>query len=745
LINVVIPPLEQPFTYSVPQQLVSSAQIGSCVAVPFRNRTERGFIIAHLPESARAQITYKVRSILSSTPPKPCFLASQIEFMRWIADYYGDALSSVIDVAVPPDVPAQIIKTVRLVSVPEPLPRARIQRELLTILKESDGAIDCTTLNRRLKGASSAVKALEAQGIVTIDSREIIDQHISQEAAPLWAKTEVELNQSQLDAVQMICSAADQRTFAPILLHGITGSGKTEVYIEAIQHVIAAGRGALLIVPEIALTPQVIDRFRARLGSGIAILHSGLHRRVRWDSWRALLEGRNRIAIGARSAVFAPVPNLGLLIVDEEHDGSYKQNEGLRYNGRDLALVRGKLEKIPVVLGSATPSLETFHSANTKRFAYMSLPARHAGATRPTVEVIDLNKIKPWELAAPHVSMALRNAITDTISRNEQVFVLYNRRGFASYLQCEKCEAVVKCHNCCVTMTYHQRGYSLMCHYCGAQQTPSEFCPECLRDEAQRSPTVKPGECGKLVQRGAGTEKILDELGELFPGATIDRLDRDSVTDLDTYRGILDRVRSGQTQILVGTQMIAKGHDLPGVTLVGVADCDVGLHMPDFRAGERVFQMLTQVAGRAGRGERPGRVILQTRVPRHASLQFTAQHNFEGWAECELKARKLLNYPPFVRILRIVASSESQDLAHRMIEQVRDRVKSVIGTNRWSVTLLGPVPAPLSRLKGVWRWHLILKSPQASILNALLQTVQKEIKAHKEVRLIWDMDPQELM
>ncbi len=744
--TVVIPPLNQHWTYQIPDELRPMAKVGMRVEVPLGKRRAQGFIIDCLSEEQLGkQNEFEIKPIVDLKTGFPCFFSRQLTFYRWIADYYGEPLSNVIDAAVPPLVPVRIKRFVRWIGADREV-KGTLQSAIRDLLSARTDEIEVGALNRQIRGASAALKRLEELKLISVREEELTDQHLVSGESASWASTKIELNEAQQIATNQINQAIDARNAKPFLLHGITGSGKTEVYIESARHALARGSGVLIVVPEIALTPQLIERFRARLGNQIAILHSGLNKRTRWDSWRALIEGRNKIAIGARSAIFAPVDNLGLIIVDEEHDSSYKQSDGLRYNARDLAVVRGKLESCPVVLGSATPSLETFHYARENRYHYLSISDRHATAGGIEIEIVDLAQLKPWDMPSRHLSPQLHQALIDTVAAGEQAFILYNRRGFASYLQCEKCEFVCNCPNCSVTMTYHQANNSLLCHYCSFATVPSLYCPQCAQSgQASGNGDESPP---KLEQRGAGTERIFDELRELFPAVAIERLDRDSASDLATYKDILDRLRAKKIQILVGTQMLAKGHDLPDVTLVGVSDCDVGLHMPDFRASERIFQLLTQASGRAGRGTRPGRVILQTRVPKHQSLLMTVNQDYNGFAEYELLSRKAMIYPPFTRLLRIVASSIERERCLEVLNYIRQVLANADSAERpphEQLRILGPVAAPSQKLKGVYRAHLMIKCASPSRLNAIMKLARKAAAQAKKMKVTFDMDPQEML
>ncbi len=740
--SIVVPPLPGPLTYLIPAELSSTVVIGSKVAVPLGSRTATGYVVKISDKEedfGGGGKEFDLKSIEQVDPSGQCFNEEQLQFFYWVADYYADPPGRVIETAVPQAVPRKFSRTVRLAGSPEKEAKGRTQRAILSFLEQNGRCADYGRLLRLFKGASHSLKKLAEQGVIEISSSEMLDHHIETDLAPEWAKREILLNEAQEKAFEAVLRSWREKKFETFLLYGITGSGKTEVYIDIIREVKNAGYGALVIVPEIALTPQLVDRFRARLGNEIAVLHSAMTRRMRWDSWRALLEGRNQVAIGARSAIFAPVRNPGLIIVDEEHDGSFKQGENLRYNARDLAVLRGKLNNCPVVLGSATPSLESFHNAEQKKYTFLELPSRHSESLLPAVEVIDLNKIKPWEMPSKNISPQLEAAVKDALADDSQTFILYNRRGFATYLQCDQCGAVLECPNCSVTLTYHRRSNSLLCHYCSYSVLPPEHCSKCPETEGAGD------SAGTFVQRGGGTEKVTEEIASLFPGVRVERLDRDAVEDLSHYKTILSKVRSGDTRILVGTQMIAKGHDLPNVTLVGIVDCDVGLNFPDFRCSERVFQLLIQASGRAGRGDKPGRVILQTRVPGHPSLVNTLRHDYAGFAGRELAARKGLRYPPFSKLLRVIAASQEQHLPPQILLRFKDVLSRFRDENHADISILGPAPAPIGKLKTLWRWHMLLKSGSPSVLNHCMKILNATKVNRRKARVILDMDPQDML
>jgi len=521
-------------------------------------------------------------------------------------------------------------------------------------------------------------------------------------------------------------------TLAPggaALLFGVTGSGKTLVYLEYLRSVIAAGRGAIVLVPEIALTPQTVARFRGVFGDDIAVLHSALSDGERYDAWRALREGRRRVAIGARSAVFAPVPRLGAIVVDEEHDASYKQGEAPRYHARDVALRRAALAGATVVLGSATPALETWAAAEAGAYRLLELPERVAARPLPPVEVVDLRTAArvPESRAVPW-SETLDAAVRGALERGEQAMILLNRRGFSVFVQCPACGRVWECPNCSLTLIYHRAPAALRCHHCGHAEPPPDACPD----------------CGAPVQRyrGAGTQQVEAFLAERFPAARIARMDLDSTAERWAHHRILERVGAGAVDLLVGTQMIAKGLDFPRVTVVGVVDADVALNLPDFRAAERTFDLLTQVAGRAGRGPLGGRVIVQTRAPAHHAIVHAAAHDVRGFAATELRERRDPPYPPHVALANVVLSGTDQRRVAQAAERVAGWTRALAAARPDAgAAVLGPAPCPLERVRERWRWHLLVKAPAADALTRVVRYLAARAPATPGVRLIVDRDP----
>jgi primosomal protein N' (replication factor Y) len=503
-------------------------------------------------------------------------------------------------------------------------------------------------------------------------------------------------------AIGTVVEALAKRIEQAFLLHGVTGSGKTEVYLRAIDEVRKAGRGAILLVPEIALTPQLVGRFRARFGDDIAVLHSGLTARQREDAWQALRKGRVQVAIGARSALFAPVADLGLIVVDEEHDPSFKQDEGFRYHARDMALLRARYAGAVCVLGSATPSVETYYRANQGLIGLLSLPTRATGATMPDVEIVDLRRHRIGPTGHPLVSGPLFAALGRCLEDRHQAIIFLNRRGFAPSLRCASCGVVAECPACSVALTEHRGQGALRCHYCDFHRAVAIPCTACGSTEYKRL--------------GVGTEQLQKAVEESFPKACVARLDRDTASG-DGVEQVLDRLRSGEVDVLVGTQMVTKGHDIASVTLVGVALADQSLAFPDFRASERTFQLLAQVAGRAGRADSPGEVVLQTFQPDHPAVRLAAQHDYESFYAEEIRDRQEVGYPPFARLVSVRVHAGAEDEARRATQVLAETARQHQSVKDGAVQVLGPAPAPLVRLRGRYHYRLLLKSGDRKLLR----------------------------
>jgi primosomal protein N' (replication factor Y) len=538
------------------------------------------------------------------------------------------------------------------------------------------------------------------------------------------------LNPEQRLAVSAIEEALSRGGFSPFLLQGVTGSGKTEVYLRAIDAALRADRGALVLVPEIALTPQLVARFAERFGHKIATLHSGLSRGERVRSWNRLRSGEARVAIGVRAAVFAPVQRLGLLVVDEEHDGSFKQEDRLCYHARDMAVARAKLAACPVVLGSATPSLETLANVERQRYRRLTLSQRIEVRPMPRIELVSLRgSPPPGASGAPMLRETLATGLSACLDRREQAILFLNRRGHAGALVCQSCGEVSSCPNCSVSMTVHRKRSRLLCHYCGVAAPVPANCPFCR---------------GPLAELGAGTERLEAEVHELFPLARVARLDRDSSSEGE-LRATLAAFEGGDIDVMVGTQLVAKGHHFPRVTFVGVVLADIGLNLPDFRAAERTFQLLVQVAGRGGRGDSPGRVVIQTYHPDHPALQYAASQDQEGFAKSELWRRRALGFPPFAKLCSLRVDATSPLRAERAARQLAGEAESLLRRGTSRASLLGPAPAPLTRLKGRTRWQMLLRAQTHAHLRQLVVPLQQRAQELTGVRVVFDMDPMSML
>jgi len=792
-------PLDQPFTYGLPETLRHRVQPGSRLVVPFGPRKLTGVILRchdDAPEMA-------TREALRLIDAEPVLDGELLSLGRWIAAYYcaplGEVLRSMLPLAAdirrgkiwsltdagrdaarqllldssPDDPVAQILrmlekrplsaaylarampladKAIRALErkhfivaeqvhadrdpLRAPAERLRIElaapagelklnkpeRELRAFLELHPGSHNLKDLEGTVKNASMAARSLARKGIVLLRP-----ENAAAVAAP--GRVRHALNAAQQAAFEQIAGALRAREFRTFLLHGVTGSGKTEVYLNAIEATLELGRSALLLVPEIALTPAMAGQFFWRFGDRVAILHSAFTDVERSEQWRRIRSGAASVVVGTRSGVFAPVRNLGLIVVDEEHDGSYKQEETPRYNGRDVAVVRAQGAGACVILGSATPSLESRYNAERGKYTLLSLPERIEERPMPTVELIDMRQEFLETRKQATFSRKLLEALGARLENGEQTIVLLNRRGFSSFVACRACGERVECINCSLTLTYHKRDRRLLCHYCGYAEKVPGACPKCASEH--------------IYFLGLGSERVEEELHQAFPTARIARLDRDTVTGKRHYETILQDFREGNYDILVGTQMIAKGHDIPNVTLVGVVSADVGLGMPDFRAGERTFQLLTQVAGRAGRGAVPGIVLIQTINPDHYAVRMAAAQDYQAFYERELTFRRMMHYPPFTAMANVLVRSEKQEMAMRMGADLG----ILLAPPPEKLRVMGPSEAPVPRLKNEYRYQFLIKATSRKALNELLQRVRAFAAERKwgATALVIDVDPLTLM
>jgi primosomal protein N' (replication factor Y) len=558
-----------------------------------------------------------------------------------------------------------------------------------------------------------------------------VDQAQNSTTAEATEPTAFTLNADQQRVWDGLGPALHQGGFHPFLLHGVTGSGKTEIYLRAIQEVLAQGKEALVLVPEISLTPQTIARFRGRCGE-VAVLHSHLGNAERGGHWRRVAQGKVQVVVGARSAVFAPTRQLGLIVIDEEHESTFKQESTPRYHARDVAVMRARLENIPIILGSATPSLESFHNAQKGQYTLLSLPNRVEARPLPPVVLLDRRHDKPQKGKFPALSEALERAMRETLQEGGQVMLLLNRRGFSTHIHCPSCGHVESCRFCDLALTYHKQREVMLCHYCGFEQEPTQRCPQCGQSAVR--------------YQGLGTEKLQAEIEERFPEHVVRRMDSDTMRKPGSHARTLAAFRNGLIHILVGTQMIAKGLDFPNVTLVGVINADVGLHVPDFRSAERTFQLLSQVAGRTGRGPRGGKVFVQTLTPEHSCIALAATHDYEHFVTAELGHRKAHNYPPYHRLARIIVRCRDQEAAANFSEIMAGAFNQALTkVNSNELRLLGPAEAPVFRLKGYYRYHFQLQSPSAAMLHQVLRAVLPGVRPPSGVEYTLDVDPFQML
>ena len=717
-------PLDKVLTYLVPEELRDQLQVGVRVRVPLGRRSATGYVL----KLSEVEADGKLKPIREILDEAPLFTPDWGEFLRRAAGYYhfppGEALRSAL--------PAGLSGTGNDITILSdtfyaPLegasePRGSKQREILSAIRAGEGLM-LSQIREQFPAPYDSLRRLVELGCLT--PREVERRRDPFKDAPLPQDRQLELTADQQRALTHGRQLLEKRAFAPLLLHGITGSGKTEVYLRLVDEALARGDQALVLVPEIALTPQLVARFRARFtsqGADIAVLHSGLSGGERYDAWRAIMRGECQIVIGARSAVFAPLERPGIIIVDEEHEASYKQGEGFRYHARDLALMRGQMHGCPVLLGSATPAVTTWQRLQADA-GVETLAERPGNSVLPEVVCLDMTEEEKQGALAP----SLIEALQATLERKEQALLLLNRRGFAPYLQCQECGATFRCPNCEITLTFHRRAGQARCHYCDYSETPPEQCPDCggLQIEGE----------------GAGTERLADELEELFPTARIARMDRDTTSRKGAHQRLVERMEAGEIDILVGTQMVAKGLDFPGVTLVGVVDADNTLNFPDFRAAERTFALLTQVAGRAGRGDKPGKVLVQTYTPDHYALEASGRHDYEGFVATELSFREALGYPPYGHLVNLVLAGNVEDKVKQSAEKLAARLAGIPG-----LEVLGPAPCPLAKLRGKHRVQILLKAATRLPLHRAVTTLKgwKDVVAHG-VRLSIDVDPVDML
>ena len=726
-------PSELVFDYAIPDHL--KILPGCRVRIPLRNRDATGTVL-RVQEAPQSE--FDLRYLTGLVDPEPLITPALLKLAEWITSYYGTPLEQVIRSIIPASIrgdktSAKIRKAAILAKKPTEIElaklakRAKRQHQIITLLSIADKPIPITELGGA--STSSSIKTLTEKGWVKVINLEVRrDPDANETFLPTDPLT---LNEEQDEAYQTISKSLHSEKPKPILLHGITGSGKTEVYLQATRTALKLGKNVIILVPEISLAPQTVQRFKARfhdLTDQIAILHSNLSQGERFDEWHRIRAGKARIVIGARSAIFAPVKDPGLIIVDEEHEPAYKQENPPKYHARDLAVVRCNLEKCTVVLGSATPSLETFQNTQLKKYQIVKMTERADGASLPLTRVVDMRiEAKKHKGRDAIISDVLRTSVEKRIEANEQIIIFLNRRGFARSLQCPPCGHVIECNHCSIPLTYHRGDERLVCHVCGFQSIVPRLCPNC-QDPAIRF-------------QGYGTEKAETILRKVFPSAKIARLDTDTTRRKNTLRDTLRDFRAKKINILLGTQMIAKGLDFPNVTLVGVLNADLSLYAPDFRAGERTFQLLTQVAGRAGRGKMAGEVIIQTSTPHSPSIQFARHHDFDGFVAQELNVRQQFQYPPFTHLALLLARSSHERRAEFTLQTLHRKLSEDLPDQ---VILGDPIPSPLTKSHSQFRFQLLMRGPNARILSHHLNKILRATPTPEDVIVTADLDAYDL-
>lgn len=730
-------PLRKAFSYKIPPDLGDLISMGKRVKVPLGkgNKPAIGFCveIKNIPSDP------KLKTITSILDDEPLVSPHLLEFTKWIADYYLCGWGQVLQAIVPAWVRSgasgpkismiDLSEKFQLTSATKKF--SRLQMLVFDQLK-LQRPISIKELCAKSGCNPSVVNRLiETEWLVKYIIEE--NQSFPVEFDTITPSSEIHLNQDQIAVSKAITDQINTGKFSSFLLHGVTGSGKTEVYLEAIEAAIKNGRQAIVMVPEISLTPQTVYRFKKRF-SKIVVLHSNLREAERGKNWRLVADGKVDVVIGARSTVFAPCPNLGLIIIDEEHENSFKQDNTPRYHGRDIAVKRARMLDIPIVLGSATPSFESWHNGCRNNYKILNLPKRVRDLPMPPVHIVDMKTSPP---ASPSlrgmISEDLKKGIKHALNQNGQVMLFLNRRGFHTFIQCPNCKTVENCKHCDLAMTFHKGKNILLCHHCGNEKKPANRCETCKTETIQF--------------KGMGTEKLEEEISKLFPDKVIRRMDSDSTTKPGSHEYILKAFREGLVNILVGTQMIAKGLDFPNVLLVGVINPDTGIHIPDFRASERTFQLLSQVAGRTGRGDKPGMVYFQTYYPEHPAIVFAAKHDFISFVGEEINHRKSLFFPPFCRLARIVIRSKSAEAAatfsDELGEQLRIATSEIKGAGK--LKILGPAEAPVFKLKEYHRFHVQLHAENHTLLHNLIQAALGKMKPAAGLEVVVDIDPYNLL
>lgn len=727
--------IDRELSYLVPPAL--KVEVGSMVRVPLRGYSSQG-VVTKISDAADFNAEgIRLKSVYSKVQEEPVVTPDLLQLAYWLRDYYGCGLQTVFETMIPAVVRAGKSALEALEVAPKNMPdeqtlekikkRATQQAAVCEYFKSDKEPILKSALMKITGASAQSIDALAKKDILQIRKKIVQrsaydDELSSAEAIPSQPH---KLNAEQQNAFDAIVGDVKSEKFKTRLLYGVTGSGKTEVYMRAMRKVLDAGGACIFLVPEIALTPQTVGRLRSRLGEyELVVWHSNLTDGQRLDAWRTLASGKARVVVGARSCIFAPLKNIKLIIVDEEHDGAYKQDKTPRYNGRDAAVFRAKICGAVCVLGSATPSLETLYNANNGKYELSRIANRIDNCKLPLVHIADMKREKPGTL----VSGILREKLANRLDNGEQTILFLNRRGYSKIFECPDCGNVEECPHCSVSMTWHKRENIIKCHLCGYTARAPNACKKC------GSPKAK--------WRGHGTQKLEDAIAAMFPSARIGRMDRDAMKRRDNYRKVLGDFRTGKLDILIGTQMIAKGLDFPRVTLVGIIDADISLHMPDFRAAEKTYQLIVQVAGRAGRGDGEGEVVIQTMQPEAAPIQYAKRDDMQSFLEEELANRTEYSYPPSKRLVRHIFRSHSEDRLEAFTEEWANRAVEKFGD---ICQIRGPAPAPLERSEDFYRWHIWYFCKNVKAVVREINELKSEIKIPDDIEEVLDVDPMSLM
>ena len=751
-------PVSGTFTYTVTGDLVNKAGVGKRVLVSFSGRKVTGYILRIIQHENRKGL----KDIINIIDPYPLFPPNMVEFFEWLSNYYLYPIGLVIKTALPTGLNVRIpygtemppkgwldrvglLKRVFITvrkgatidrSLFDPKRSPKNEGEFLEmIIKKKE--VSLQEVKKAFNNGAYLVDKWVKKGFLKRSLRQVVRDiageniFISPNPPPLSVK--------QKEVLEKISGKLKEKSFFTYLLHGVTGSGKTEVYYKAVKVATELGRQSIIMVPEIALTVSLASLFKARLRDRVAVLHSALSPGERYDQWIRIANGEADVVIGARSALFAPISRPGLIIIDEEHDSSYKQEEKFRYQARDAAIVRAKLSQSLVILGSGTPSIQSYQNATIGKYGLLTMPERILKREPPDITVIDMTRFEgsPTVQNDSIISPPLREAIGENLAKKKQTILFLNRRGFSALYLCRFCGETLRCPNCEVSLTYHKQGNNLLCHYCGFRIQPPDRCPSCSREN--------------LKPYGFGTERVVETLREVFPEVRVERMDRDTMRYKGRLQQVLRHLENYETDILVGTQMVTKGHDFPNVTLVGVISADLSLNNPDFRAGEITFQLLSQVAGRTGRGNVPGRVIIQTFNPSHYAIIAARDHDYKRFFSQETNLRQQLDYPPFSSIANLRLLGNSKTKTGKIAQQMGEKIHNILkkrSSGKKDIKVLGPVEAPVAKLKGKYRQQILIKSRRHGYLNQLLKEVGKgsaQILSSSGVRLIIDVDPYQMM